>query len=210
MMWLKQLFSRRRLYNDLSEEIRQHLEEKIQELVAAGMPRKEASAAARREFGNITLVEEDSRTIWRWPSIENFFMDVRYALRNLRKDRRFSLIAIFAWALGIGASTIVFSVVYNVFFRALPYKDYNRSVVLNIQNLGSVGVANVRRYFSPAEIRAFREQNHVFKDIICYARMRPTYDDGKSIRFFSWGAMVTTNTFKYLGILPLLGRAISE
>src|SRR5712664_1495786 len=102
MMWLKQLFSRRRLYNDLSEDIRQHLEEKIQELVAAGMPRKEASAAARREFWNITLVEEDSRTIWHWPSIENFFMDVRYALRNLRKDRRFSLIAIFTLSLGIG------------------------------------------------------------------------------------------------------------
>src|SRR5713101_2829584 len=61
MMWLKQLFSRRRLYNDLSEEIQAHLEEKIEELVASGMSRKEAAHAARREFGNVPLVEERSR-----------------------------------------------------------------------------------------------------------------------------------------------------
>src|ERR1700674_3580254 len=63
MSWFKQFFSRRRLYNDLSEEIRAHLDEKIDELVASGMPRKEATRAARREFGNLTLVEEDSRSI---------------------------------------------------------------------------------------------------------------------------------------------------
>src|SRR5690348_10276989 len=107
MSWLKRLFARQRLYGDLSEEIREHLEETIEELVAGGMSRKEATYAARREFGNVTLTEEDSREVWRWPSIENFFMDVRYALRTLRKDRRFSLIAILALALGIGASTVV-------------------------------------------------------------------------------------------------------
>ncbi len=57
MNWLKQLFSRRRLYNDLSSEIQEHLDEKIDELVASGMPRKEATTAARREFGNVTLIE---------------------------------------------------------------------------------------------------------------------------------------------------------
>src|ERR1700680_15455 len=111
MMWFARLFSRRRLYGDLSDEIREHLEEKIEELVASGVSRKEASHAARREFGNVTLTEEDSRTVWRWPSIENFFMDVCYALRTLRKDHGFTFIAILALALGIGASTVVFSVI---------------------------------------------------------------------------------------------------
>jgi len=86
MMWLKQLFSRRRLYNDLSEEIREHLEEKIEELVAGGMSRKEAAAAARREFGNVRLTEEDSRAVWRWAPIEDFFTDVRFGARMLRKN----------------------------------------------------------------------------------------------------------------------------
>ena len=210
MMWLKRLFSRRRLYGELSEEIREHLEEKIEELVAGGMSRKEAAPRARREFGNVTLVEEDSRTVWRWPSIENLLMDVLYALRTLRKDRRFTSIAILALALGIGAATVVFSVVYSVFFNALPYKDFNRSVVLGIHDLAGTDGAKVRSYFSLAEIRALREQNHVFDDLIAYGRMRPTYDDGKSIRFFSFGAVVTPNTFDYLGVPPLLGRTISE
>ena len=77
MKWLRPFFLRRRLYRELSEEIREHLEEKIEELVAGGMSRKEATHAARREFGNVSLVEEDSQTVWTWPSIENFLMDVR-------------------------------------------------------------------------------------------------------------------------------------
>jgi putative ABC transport system permease protein len=66
MNWFKQLFSRRRrlLYNDLSAEIQEHLDEKIEELVAGGMPRKEATHAARREFGNVTLIEADGREVW--------------------------------------------------------------------------------------------------------------------------------------------------
>jgi hypothetical protein len=86
MNWFKQLFSRRRLYDDLSEEIQAHLEEKIEELVASGMPRKEAAAAARREFGNVTLIEEDSREVWQWPSIKDFLMDLRFGLRMLVKN----------------------------------------------------------------------------------------------------------------------------
>jgi putative ABC transport system permease protein len=141
--------------------------------------------------------------------LDSLTRDFRYAFRNLRKNRHFSLVAIFALALGIGASTVVFSVVYSVFIDALPYKNFNRSVVIGIHDLSNVGSAEDRLYFSLEEVRAFREQNHVFEDLIAYARMRPTYDDGKSIRFFPFGAVVTANTFNYLGIPPLLGRTIS-
>src|SRR5258708_37021925 len=101
MNWFKQLFWRPRLFNDLSEEIQTHLEEKIEELVASGMPRKEATAAARREFGNVTLVEQDSRTVWRWPSVEDFFMAIRYGLRTLAGQPGFLAVAVPALSLCI-------------------------------------------------------------------------------------------------------------
>jgi hypothetical protein len=68
MNWLKQLVSRRRLYGDLSEEIREHLEEKVEGRVRNGMSRKDAELVARLEFGNVTLMEEHARDVWRWPS----------------------------------------------------------------------------------------------------------------------------------------------
>jgi predicted permease len=142
--------------------------------------------------------------------LDGLARDFRYAFRNVRKNRHFSLIAIFTLALGIGACTVVLSVFDNVFFHALPYKDFNRSVVLRMNNLASTGGWKTRQSFSLEEVRAFREQNHVFEDLIAHAGMRPTYNDGKSIRFFSFGAVVTTNTFDYLAVPPLLGRAISE
>src|SRR5436189_6095924 len=109
MSWIKRLFSRRRLYGELSEEIREHLEEKIEELVAGGMSRKEAAARARREFGNVTLVEEDSRTVWRWPSFEDFFMDIRYGLRMLAKGPIFTVVVGCMWGMGIVLSSTSYS-----------------------------------------------------------------------------------------------------
>jgi putative ABC transport system permease protein len=142
--------------------------------------------------------------------VDGLARDFRYALRNLRKNRRFSLIAIFALALGIGASTVVFSVVYNSIFEALPYRNFQRLVVFGIRNLANAGGWKGRNYFSPAEFRGFREQNHVFEDMIAYEGVRLQFDDGKSIRYWPTGATVSGNTFEYLGVAPYLGRTISE
>ena len=210
MTWLRRLFHKARAESELDKELQFHLDRQIASYVAGGLSREEASRRARLGFGGIERVKEEVRdTAWE-THLEILFRDFRYAFRNLRKDRRFSFIAILALALGIGASTVVFSVVASVFFHALPYKDFQRSIVLQMNNLAGTGGWKARQYFSLEEVRAFREQNHVFEDLIAHGGMRPTYDDGKSIRFFSFGAVITPNAFDYLGIPSLLGRTISE
>jgi putative ABC transport system permease protein len=145
MAWVRRLFSRRRIYSDLSEEIRGHLEEKVEELVAGGMSEKEALAAARREFGNVSLSEEDGREVWRWNLMESLLSDIRFGLRALRKARGFAAVAVLTLALGIGATTAIFSIIRAVLMNPLAIQDPNRVVVLRElwhESFVSVSVGN--------------------------------------------------------------------
>jgi len=130
--WLGGLFKRRRVYAELSEEIREHLQEKIEELLATGMSRKEAAAAARREFGNVALIEEDSREVWRWPSMEDLATDVRYGLRILPKRPTFTLTVVLTLAIGIGGNTAMFTLIRAVLLKPLEYRDPDRLVSLSL------------------------------------------------------------------------------
>jgi hypothetical protein len=162
---LRQLFSRRRMYGELSEEIREHLEEKVEELVAGGMSREEAAYAARREFGNVSLVEENGRDVWRWLSIENFLADVRYGLRMLRRNPVFTAVGLLTIAIGIGANAAVFSVVNSVLLKPLNYPKPQELVALHQIAPGAAGLADFRNglLLSPSMYFTYAEQNRTFQ-----------------------------------------------
>jgi len=205
MKWLKQLFSRRRLYGELSEEIRGHLEEKIEELVASGMSRTEASYAARREFGNVTLIEEDSRDAWRWPSIENFFMDVRYGLRILRKSPGFTTAAVLTIALGIGANTAIFGLVDSAFLRGLPYHDPERLV-----HIWTIEADHDQHTPTSAQYQAVRDSSKSFEQVAAEGWADYFYGADGSLSEDLAGSLVTPSWLSTLGVQPLLGRNFWE
>src|ERR1051326_4454390 len=170
MNWIKRLFSRRRLYSDLSDEIQEHLAEKIEELVASGMSREEAMYGARREFGNATLIEEQGREVWQWPSIENILMDVRYALRMLRKNPGFTAVAVLTLALGIGANTGIFTILNGAALRPLPLPGSQQLVSFYQSFRGRVtrNVYGNPNLFSYSEYQAYRDRNHGFSGLVAY------------------------------------------
>jgi predicted permease len=204
MNWFKQLFSRRLLYSDLSEEIQEHLEEKVEELVASGMPRNQAIATARREFGNLTLIEERGREVWQWPSIENVVADLRYGARMLRKNPGFTAVAVLTLTLGVGATAAIFSVVDGVLLRPLPYRDPSRLVSL-YEDRSSTGFP--RKEFTPANYVDCKAQTEIFEDVaaIDADRFYNLTGNGAAPEKLL-GEGVGHNLFSLLGIQPLLGR----
>jgi predicted permease len=207
MNWLKQLFSRRRLYHHLSAEMQQHLEEKLEELVASGMPREQATYAARREFGNITLTEEDSREVWRWGAIENFFADVRYALRTLRKAPGFAATAILSLALGIGANTAIFMLLDAIRLRSLPIPDPQELAEVRISDAGHQGMGLNQQYgeLTRPLWQQVRDQQHSFSGVFAWSVNLRYVGRGSEMRHFR-ELRVTGDFFRVLGLRPFRGR----
>src|SRR5215831_7406792 len=123
MSWINRVF-RRRLYDELDEEVREHIEEKTEQLMRLeNLSRTQAREAALRAFGNPSLVEQRSREAWQWPVIESLLADGKLSLRRLRNSPGFAMTMILTLAIGIGANTAVFSVVNGVLIKPLPYPE---------------------------------------------------------------------------------------
>lgn len=198
MNWLKHFFSRHDIYNDLSEEIQQHLDEKIEALVADGMSREDAEHAARREFGNVTLLEERGREAWHRPTFDSLWADVKFGVRQLRRYRAFTTMAVVTLALGIGTNTAIFTLVESIVLRPLPFPQQER--------LASISADGI---FPKGWVRGLQEHSQSFTSISAYGPNAESNIAGTGIAERVFGSTAMVNMFDTLGIHPALGNFFS-
>lgn len=211
MGWLKRIASiarRRQSERDLNEELEHHIELKTRENIDAGMTPEEARYAALRAFGGVEQKKEQCRDAdWlRW--MEDLIQDLRYGLRQLRRNPGFTVVAITTLALGIGANTAIFSVVNSVLLQPLPYRDSARLVMVYHVPPAKSFPGMTRFAVSPANYLDWRKQNRVFDPIAIYGfhgmnltgRVQP-----ESVI----AAKVPADFFKVLGVRPRVGRAFT-
>jgi putative ABC transport system permease protein len=212
MSWLTNIF-RRRLFEDLHEELRQHLEEKTEQLMREeGLNRTEAEQAARRAFGNVTLTEERSREPWQWPRIESLWTDVRYAARQLVKSPAFAATAVLTLALGIGVNTAIFTVFQQVLLRAMPVHKAEQLILLREDSRYETGTINSyggssHLYFSYPAYQALRK-NSVLSSLSVSA-LAPVTVVSAAQADRTYLQMVGGNYFDVMEQRPVLGRLLT-
>jgi predicted permease len=207
---LKLLFLRRRLYDDLDEEIALHLEERIEELVAGGMSLKEATATARREFGNVQFIRETAREAWGWRWLEDLFGDLRFGARMLRKSPGFTIIALLTIAIGIAANAAVFSVVNSVLLKPLNYPKAGELVALHQVAPGAEGLSDFENglFLSPSMYFTYSEHNRTFQSLGVWVAGTANVTglaEPEQVRT----VYVSNGVLETLGVPPAVGRWLS-
>jgi len=193
---------RRRLDRDLDDELAFHFAMREADYRTDGLSADAAREEARRQFGNVTHLKEQTRDMWTFPSLESFRQDIRYALRTLRKSPGFTFVAVFALAVGIGGNTAIFSLVDAIRSRALPYPDPDHLVQL----WGNVQRTRVeRRGASYPDYLDWRAESKSFEDIAAVDSQWMTFvgsDEPERIQT----EFVAAPYFSLLGVSPARGR----
>ena len=184
---------------DLQEELRLHLELERERLRDAGVPEAEASRAAQRKLGNAPLIRERTRDVWGWRWLDDLGRDMRHAARGLRREPGFTATVVCVLALGIGVNTAMFSIVYGVLLRPLPYPDSEAIVHIGESFEG------FRSGLSPPAMPLIHEEAESFEELAAYGTRdvewgRP--DGAVTLR----GAAVSPSLFPLLRATPHLGR----
>jgi len=201
--FLRNFFSSRRVEADLDQEVHAHLEMLTEENIRAGMPPEEARRAARIELGGIEQVREQVREerLGNW--LHSVLSDCRYGLRQLRKNPGATAVMVFTLALAIGATTAIFSVVYGVLLRPLPYPDANR--IMAVFEVNSTGG---RSHLADPNFDDFRDQNRSFQTIAKYNGYVVSVS-GASQPTRTTVAHVSPDFLKVFGTQPVIGRDFS-
>ncbi len=197
---LRNLFRKRHIERQLNEEVQAYVEMVIEERVAAGISKAEARRTAMAEFGGIEQVKQAIRDHRSGIGLELLWRDTRYGLRQLRRNRGFTLTAVVTLGLGIGATTAIFSAVYSLLLRPLPYYQSNRLVTV----VSFWPKSHSDALISPDFVAA-QSETRSFEQFAGYYdgtdNLTGVGDPLKVIR-----ASVTSNFFSILGVVPQLGR----
>ncbi|HZS44990.1 MAG TPA: ABC transporter permease [Blastocatellia bacterium] len=195
------LFGRNHFDQELQEEMQLHLEMSVQNNVDSGMTQDEARHYAARRFGNDLLIRERSREVWLFYTLEILAQDLRYAARVLVKNPGFSVVAVIALALGIGANTAIFSIVNAVLLRPLPFAQPDKLLYASMFDLrlgSSYG-------FSYPNFRDISSESTLYEKMSVVTTGGFTLTgDGEPVRLL--GELVSTNLFSMLGVTPKIGR----
>ena len=211
MSWFERIFRRQHLYNELAEEVREHIEEKAEQLMRLeNLSEADARQAALRAFGNRAIVEERSREVWQWSRLESALADLRLALRRLIKAPGFAVTVLLTLAIGIGANTAVFSVVNSVLLKPLPYPQSDRLVSLWLNAPGAAGLANFQNGLplSASMYFTFSENSRAFQSLGAWNKNKANVT-GLSRPEQVNIILVTDGVLETLGVPPFTGRELT-
>jgi putative ABC transport system permease protein len=201
MRWYQRVFRRARTEMRFDAELRFHLEQQIADYVAAGMAPEEARRRVRLEFGGLDQVKEECRDVGAARFLDNLIQDVRFGVRQLRRNPGFTAVAVMTLALGIGANTAVFSVVNAVLLKPLAYHNPDRIVTL------SSAWKNSKEYspVSAPDFRDWHKQSTVFSAMAYYKAFDTAILTGQKAEY-GRVALVTPEFFRVLEVRPAAGR----
>ena len=194
---------RRQAEQDLHEELRLHVELERERRRDAGVPEAEASRAARRKLGNAPLIRERTRDVWGWRWLDDLGRDMRHAARGLRREPGFTATVVCVLALGIGANTAMFSIVYGMLLRPLPYPD--SEAIVHIGESFGDSPSRLSTYAIPV----LQEAAESFEQLAAYGPLSVEWarpDGAVTLR----GATVSPSMFPLLRATPHLGRLFTE
>ncbi|HEX8764384.1 MAG TPA: ABC transporter permease, partial [Candidatus Acidoferrum sp.] len=190
----------------MDDELRDHLERATEQYVAKGMARGEAQRRARLDLGGIEQAKEQCRDTRRVSRIQDLIQDLHFGLRILGKNPGFTSIAVLTLALAIGANTAIFSAVYAVLIKPLPFKNADRLVFILKKNAPRGWSRNP---ISPAEILAWRNQTEAFEDFAAYTESSCVLT-GAGEAEEDPCETITSNLFPLLGVAPYRGRSFTS
>jgi predicted permease len=196
-------FRRRKLDEDLDEELKTHIDFAVEENLKRGMSEQEAHYEAKRALGNATRILEETHELRGWAQFERLWQDIRYGLRQLLRNPGFATVAVMTLALGVGLNTTIFSAVNAILLRKPPVKNPDTLCAISSKNVLR-GYDLVRA--SAPDFESWQKQNDVFEQMAAAEVARSFTLTGKSDPESVQGNRVTPGFFSVLGVMPILGR----